>query len=167
MKREHKILLFCLISLVFVGCDRATKSLAKEHLQNKEPLSYFHDTVRLEYAENTGAFLSFGAEWPQALSFCVFTIFPLLFLSGLFIYAIKKSKEIGILKMLAFVFIFSGGIGNIIDRVIFNKHVSDFMNLGINNLRTGIFNVADVYVTTGVFLLLLLNFKERKNPAAT
>jgi signal peptidase II len=163
MKHKNKILLFCIICLAFIGCDRATKSLAKEHLQNKEPLSYLHDTVRFEYAENTGAFLSFGAEWPRAAGFLVFTILPLLFLSGFFVYVIKKSAKFSSVKMLAFVLIFSGGIGNIIDRIIFNKHVTDFMNVGINNLRTGIFNVADLYITAGVFLLLLLSIKERKN----
>jgi signal peptidase II len=162
MKHKNKILLFCIISLSFIGCDRATKSLAKEHLQNKEPLSYFHDTLRFEYAENTGAFLSFGSDWPQAAGFIVFTILPLLFLSGLFIYAIKKSGEMSFLKQLAFVLIFSGGIGNLIDRIIFNKHVSDFLNVGINNFRSGIFNLADMYITTGVLILLFLSFTERE-----
>jgi signal peptidase II len=61
--------------------------------------------------------------------------------------------------MLPFALVFSGGIGNIIDRIIFDRHVVDFMNLGVNNLRTGIFNFADVYVVTGVTLLLVARYK--------
>ena len=44
---------------------------------------------------------------------------------------------------------------NIIDRILFDRHVTDFMNLGIQNIRTGIFNVADICVTAGAIGLLL------------
>jgi signal peptidase II len=163
MKKNQKILVFCLLCIACFGCDRVTKNLAREHLQNREPLSFFHGTVRLEYAENTGAFLSFGADWPPMAGFLVFTILPLCFLCALLIYAIKKSGNSGYLKMTALGMIFSGGIGNLADRVIFNKHVSDFLNIGINGIRTGIFNVADVFISTGVFLLLLLQLRERRD----
>ncbi|MDX2250939.1 MAG: hypothetical protein NW202_01515 [Nitrospira sp.] len=44
-----------------VGCDRITKDLAQQHLAGQPPLSWFQNTVRLEYAETAGAFLSAGA----------------------------------------------------------------------------------------------------------
>ena len=160
MKIKYRILFFCISCFVFIGCDRATKNFAKIHLMDKEPLSFLHNAVRLEYAENTGAFLSFGAEWPKAINFWVLSVFPLLFLVGLFIYAINQSKQINLLQMLSFAFIFSGGIGNIIDRILFDRHVIDFMNVGINNIRTGIFNFADVYVTTGIILLLINQYRK-------
>ena len=65
--------------------------------------------------------------------------------------------------MFPFAFIFSGGIGNIIDRIMFDRHVVDFMNLGVNNLRTGIFNFADVYVTTGVTCCWLPGTKDPRD----
>ena len=154
MKIKYKILVFCLISIVFIGCDRATKNLARIHLKDKEPLSWFHNTVRLEYAENTGAFLSFGEGWPKSISFWLLSALPLLFLSGFFVYALKRSGTMNFLEMLPFTLIFSGGIGNIMDRILFDRHVTDFMNLGIQSIRTGIFNFADVYVTAGVIILV-------------
>ena len=45
---------------------------------------------------------------------------------------------------------FGGGVGNLIDRVLFENGVIDFLNVGIGNLRTGIFNVADMAIMTGV-----------------
>ena len=159
MKVKYRILFFCLFCFAFIGCDRATKNLAKLHLMDKEPLTFLHNTIRLEYVENTGAFLSFGAEWSRTTSFWLLSVFPLFFLITLFIYAINKSRQISFLQMLPFALVFSGGIGNIIDRIIFDRHVVDFMNLGVNNLRTGIFNFADVYVVTGVTLLLLARYK--------
>lgn len=161
MKNWLRILLFCFTSLVFVGCDRITKNLAKEHLMYREPISYFHNTVRLEYVENTGAALSLGDQLSKPLSFWLLSIIPLIFLLILFIYVIGKMRELSPLKMLSFSMIIAGGLGNIIDRIMFDRHVTDFMNVGIQNLRTGIFNFADVCVTAGV-IGLLISYRESK-----
>jgi signal peptidase II len=60
-------------------------------------------------------------------------------------------------------------LGNIIDRLVYDRHVTDFMNLGIGSLRTGIFNVADMCVTGGVIGLLIVSYTEKKPepPAVT
>ena len=165
MKRGVKIILLCIIAVVFIGCDRVTKELAKEHLKDKAALSFYHDTFRLDYVENTGAFLNFGSDWPATASFWLMNILPLLFLAGLFIYTIIKTATHTLMGVLPFLLICSGGLGNVIDRMVYDRHVTDFMNLGINNLRTGIFNFADVYVSTGVVMLLVFQWKNRnKNP---
>ena len=62
--KNFKLLLLCVTTLMFIGCDRVTKNIAKDHLKNKEAISYFHDTFRLEYAENTGAAMSLGDSLP-------------------------------------------------------------------------------------------------------
>ena len=161
MKIRYKILVFCFLCFVFVGCDRTTKDLARLHLQNRAPLSYLHKMVVLEYAENTGAFLSFGSEWPESLGVWVFGLLPLLCLSGLFVYVIRKSGQMSWLDLLPVALVFSGGLGNIMDRIIFRRHVVDFMNLGIQNFRTGIFNFADVYVTIGVLLFIFIKLRSK------
>jgi len=166
MKRPVKILLLVFSSLTLISWDRATKELAKEHLANKTPLSYFHNTIRLEYVENTGAALNLGDSLPKNASFWLLSVIPFIFLSGLFYYGIKRSKELSVSKMMAIALIFSGGIGNIIDRVLHDRHVSDFMNIGINNFRTGIFNLADVCVTTGVIMFAILNYRQRNMQTA-
>jgi signal peptidase II len=162
MSTKRKILFFCLLSIGLIGLDRLTKNLAKEHLQNREPLSYLHDTVRLGYAENTGAFLSFGADWPEVVSFWVFGIAPLLLLGGFFVYCVVKAKVLSFNQLVPFALIFAGGTGNIADRLMYNRHVTDFMNVGIGSLRTGIFNVADMCVTTAVIILVIQSFKKDK-----
>ncbi|HTE10891.1 MAG TPA: signal peptidase II [Chitinophagaceae bacterium] len=160
MKRNIKIILFCTISIVFIGCDQVTKELAKVHLKDKAVMSFYHDTFRLDYVENTGAFLSFGDDWSPATSFWLMNVLPLVFLMGLFVYAIRKTATNTLMNIFPFLLIFAGGLGNIIDRIVYNRHVTDFMNLGINNLRTGIFNVADVYVTAGVIMLLVMQWRK-------
>lgn len=166
MTSRLKIILFCTLSLLFIGCDRATKDIAKEHLQGKEDRSYFHDTFRLMYTENTGAALGLGDSLPQPANFILLGILPLGFLLLLFGYAVKKAAKMSFMKMFSLALIFSGGIGNIIDRLLFDRHVTDFMNIGINNLRTGIFNVADVCITAGAIGLLLF-FRDKEIKPAT
>jgi signal peptidase II len=156
MKTWGKILLFCVVCATFIGCDRVTKQLAKDHLMNNPPKSYFHDTFILEYAENTGAALSFGDNLPQATSFWLLAILPLLVMVALFIYVVKQINNFTWLKLFGLTLILAGGLGNIIDRIIYDRHVTDFMNLGIGDLRTGIFNVADVCITTGVITLFIV-----------
>jgi signal peptidase II len=133
---------------------------------NKAPISYFHNTIRLEYVENTGAAMSLGDDLPKTVSLWVFSIIPLLILSGVFAYAIKRSNQLSIGKMMAIALIFSGGIGNIIDRLLYDRHVADFLNVGINNFRTGIFNFADVCVTAGVIMFAVFHYKERNKQIA-
>jgi signal peptidase II len=53
------------------------------------------------------------------------------------------------------VLIAAGGMGNLVDRVLREGRVIDFMNLGLGPVRTGIFNVADVQIMVGLGLLLL------------
>ena len=56
--------------------------------------------------------------------------------------------------MIALSFIIGGGIGNIYDRILYNS-VTDFMYFELGSFHTGIFNMADVSVVVGGFLILL------------
>lgn len=155
MQPRVKIILFCLLSIAFIGCDRYTKQLAKTHLMYAPAKSYLNNTFVLEYAENTGAALSLGDNLPKAASFILLSLLPLGLMVWLFIYFIQKRRETTPTKALAYALIFSGGLGNLIDRIFNDRHVTDFMNVGIGSLRTGIFNVADMCVTGGVIVLFL------------
>ena len=160
MSKQVKLFLFLFSSILFIGCDHVSKELAKEHLKDRAPRSYYHDTFRLEYVENTGAFLSFGDNWSKTVSFWTMSIIPLIILVAIFIYAVRRAGNHSFWSLFPFVLIVSGGLGNIIDRIVYNRHVTDFLNLGINNLRTGIFNLADLYVTAGVIMLFFFQFRK-------
>lgn len=154
--------MFCICCLAFIGCDRYTKDLAKQHLKDKPGISYLNDSVRLLYVENTGAALSLGDDLPKAASFWLLSMLPLAILMGVFIYTVKNIEQLRRMKIFSIALIFSGGIGNIIDRILYDRHVTDFLNLGIGNIRTGIFNVADICVSAGVIGLLLF-YNDKKN----
>lgn len=163
MKTRLKLMLFCVSSLLFIGCDQVTKHMAKEQLMFHAPITYLHNTVILEYAENTGAALSLGDSMSKTASFWLLSILPLLCLLGMFVYVVIKIEGFSKLKAFSLSLILAGGLGNIIDRIFADRHVTDFMNVGIGNLRTGIFNVADMCVTGGVIGLLILAYTEKKH----
>src|SRR5205814_9807487 len=130
--------------------------------KNKESISYLHDSFRLQYVENTGAALSFGDELSKNSSLWLLSILPLTFLLFLSGYVIKNSTQMSTLKLSAFMLIVAGGLGNIFDRIAYDRHVTDFMIVGFKNIQTGVFNFADVYVTAGA-IMLLISFREKKN----
>jgi signal peptidase II len=165
MKTKIKVVLLCLLSFFLVSCDQITKDLAKQYLMYKGTFSYFHDMFRLEYVENTGAAMSLGANLPQPYNLLLLGIIPLIIMLALIIYAFMHIKQLNTFRIIAFALVFAGGIGNIIDRILRDRHVTDFMNVGINNLRTGIFNVADVCITVGVICLFVSLKNQDSNPA--
>ena len=76
--KKTTTILFVLFSCV--GCDQATKSLARQNLAGIEPISMFNDIFRFQYAENPGAFLSFGANIPEHVRYAIFTLLIGVFL---------------------------------------------------------------------------------------
>ena len=101
--------------------------------------------------------MSLGAGLPDGLRAVVMTGLNALILGGLLCY-LFLGKKVGGLSSCAFSLVASGGIGNLIDRIFRDGRVVDFMNLGITSgqfsLRTGIFNVADVAIMAGLFLVI-------------
>jgi len=142
-----------------IAVDQATKYYAHENLKGTLMTSYLGDTFRIQYATNTGAFLGLGDALPENVRFWLFNVFTSVVILGIFVYVIVSSK-MKVLESIAFALLVSGGIGNLIDRVMRGGYVVDFMNMGIGKLRTGIFNVADMAIMGGIFLLLTYKFFE-------
>jgi signal peptidase II len=160
MNRKKQILLTVVVLAINYSLDRITKMLAENYLQGRETLSYFYDTIVLEYAENRGAFLSVGSNWPDAIKYITLLIIPILgCLYGLYYCAFKMTDK---RTIIVFVSIIGGGLGNLIDRLFNDFRVVDFLNIGIGSVRTGILNVADMSVTFGVIYLLVYQFKSKK-----
>jgi signal peptidase II len=156
LKRIQMILVICLIS---VGLDQGTKWYASEYLSRFEMTSYWSDLLRIGYAENTGAFLGLGSSMSDSAKFWIFVCAVAVILSALLIY-ILKTKTQTFYGLASLTLIFSGGISNFYDRAVNNGAVIDFLNLGIGSLRTGIFNVADMAIMLGVFLLFFAKDKK-------
>ncbi len=151
------------IVVLTIGCDQVSKRVASTHLVDTPRRSFLGDAVRLEYAENRGAFLSLGADlppWARTALFVVGTSFVLAAcLVSLFTHSWPPTAVLGICLYLG------GGASNLADRLA-DGHVIDFLNIGLGPLRTGIFNVADMAVMSGVALFLLAHFRPSRATAA-
>jgi signal peptidase II len=145
-----------------VGCDQTTKYVATKSLCGTPPLSCLSDTLRLEYALNPGGFLSVGCNLPPQPRFWVFVALNTMFLVGAVCILVAK-WNMPLANFVALVLVLAGGIGNVIDRVLHNGLVTDFLNLGIGPVRTGIFNVADMVLTVGG-LALVLTYRGSSKP---
>lgn len=153
---KNKLYVILLIMLTCVGCDQITKSIAKDTLRMSPPRTYLSETFRLQYAENTGAFLSLGSGLPKVVRTWLFTFLSGGLLIGLLLYMLM-SRDLNRQHIFALSMILGGGFSNLIDRMLHDGRVVDFMNMGIGNVRTGIFNFADVLIMSGMGLIILFN----------
>ena len=105
-------------------------------------------------------YLNFYLIWNKGIAFGLFSfnensIYNLIttiivFISALVLVLSVKSKG---LKKYAFLFVFAGSTGNLFDRIYYSA-VPDFIDFHINNFHWFIFNVADIFITTGVLCLI-------------
>ena len=150
----RKLLLISTTALISIAADQFTKYLANQYLIGREPISYLHDFFVLIYSINHGAFLGLGHTLPEHMRTLIFSLLVGVFLLGFTVYALRN-KAFTRWHDIACGLIISGGFSNLYDRITNNGGVVDFMNMGIGSLRTGIFNVADMAIMAGTFLLII------------
>jgi signal peptidase II len=153
MTVRWKTAALCLVMLSCISCDQATKAMARGGLVGR-PISFLGDAVRLEYAENTGAFLSLGASLPSRTRTLLFVGGTSLIILGLLV-ALARYRQGSMTGAFGLALLAGGAVGNLIDRVVYGGAVVDFVSLGLGPFRTGIFNLADVAITLGVVLVAL------------
>ena len=161
MKHAGFKLALLVLVLTTIGCDRVTKQLAKNALAGGGSRSYLSDTLRLEYAENTGAFRSLGENLPGGAGRRLFAYGTGVMLVALAVVAVRQRWRGAALAGACL--IWAGGASNLIDRLA-RGSVVDFINVGIGPVRTGIFNVADLAVTIGIALLFAAHRGRDRRP---
>src|SRR5690606_12012651 len=136
LRHIQRLLPAVLIMLFTAGCDRLAKNIAQESLMFSPPVSLINDVVRFEYAENTGAFLSLGADMPDAARFIVLGVLVGVLRAVMSGYMLR-TRSLRTAELISLALIAGGGIGNLIDRLVAG-YVVDFVSIGFNGLRTGI-----------------------------
>ena len=109
-------------------------------------------------------FLNVYLIWNEGIAFGLFSFdqknlynyLTVMILIIVFVILFMLIKSQGI-KKYALLMIFGGAIGNLCDRIYY-KAVPDFIDLHINNFHWFIFNIADMFITLGVFLMILSEF---------
>lgn len=144
-------------AVILIGLDQATKYLALTNLKPIGSMVFIKGFVDFTFVENRGvAFGMFsGQRWFILLLTVVITVALLYYYNKL-----PKTKEYQMVRMVM-ILIFSGAIGNMIDRV-FRGYVVDFFEFSF--FRFPVFNVADIYVVVGVCILAFLILFVIKEP---
>ena len=150
-----------------IAVDQISKVIVRASLIPRQERPILGSYFTLNNVENKGAFLGMGSELNSTVRVIFLLILPLLVLSYL-IYYIFKNKQLETFALVALCMIAGGGIANVFDRIAFGK-VTDFLHIDLGGgFRTGIFNLADLAVTSGMFILLIGSFmarKKNKNPS--
>lgn len=148
---RNTILLFIL--MCNLGCDQWSKAIARNELIEQAVVKTAYKPLTLIKVENTGAFLSFGEAMPEGVKFVLLSLLPLLVLAyGL--YHLLMHAHVGKAYAIGLCFVIGGGAGNLYDRLLHGS-VTDFMHLDFGLVQTGVFNMADVSIMVGLFLLFI------------
>jgi len=148
-----------------VGCDQTSKHLARTHLGRFGSIELPNGWGELRVAENPGSFLSLGATMPRAWRLGLLTFGVTASMMLLFGY-LARSPNLRWLVFTGLVLIWCGGSSNLIDRFTRDGMVTDFVFLRLGPLHTGVFNIADVLIMAGLFLLVGDACRERSHRKA-
>lgn len=154
MSRCSRLVLFALVTGLTVGLDQLTKAIARATLSAGEDLVLLGDLIRVLLGSNTGAFLGLGSALPPIVRTMIFGVFVALLLTVVTVY-ILRSPDLPPGVVVGGSMVVAGGLGNLIDRIAQDGEVTDFLNVGIGPVRTGIFNVADLAIVAGAICLFL------------
>ena len=152
-KKENFYFLL-IISLIFF-LDRYSKF---EILRNFSDNSFYvNDFLNLYLIWNTG--IGFGLLSSNSLLFYNLTS---LIIAGvifaLILFGIRSDK----FDKIVFSIIIGGALGNFLDRLIYNA-VPDFIDIHYANFHWFTFNVADIFITFGIFIYITKELFVRKN----
>lgn len=154
MSRSKKYALtgiFTALLLTFL--DQWSKYAATVHLMNQPEIPLIKGALELKYLENRGmAFGMLQGKVPLLILLCA------VFFALLLYFYIRVPKKSYYLPLLLNAFLmFSGALGNLIDRV-FRGYVVDFIYFSLIDFP--IFNLADIYVVcSGIILIFLVCVK--------
>jgi signal peptidase II len=155
-----RIILIITVVLVNIGCDQVSKKIVRQSVYPYEMIHLFDNHLTVTRVENSGAFLSAGDSLPDTTKHVFLSLVPLMAVLLGFIYVFTKP---GIPRnmLIGFCFVIGGGIGNLFDRMEYGS-VTDFLHIKFGVFQTGIFNLADVSIVSGIIIVLLQFLLKKK-----
>jgi signal peptidase II len=160
MKLSRTLSIVLLISGT-IAIDQISKVIVRTNVVPYQESEILGSYFTLNNVENTGAFLGMGSDLSPTIKLIFLLILP-VFVLGYLIYYIFKNKQMDTYGLIALSSIAGGGIANVFDRIAYGS-VTDFLHINLGGVfRTGIFNLADLSVTTGMIILLVGSFIHRK-----
>ena len=149
MQRSNNERLFWPVLIGVAAVDAATKFWAVNQLQpQRMPHTVFGDLMRFTLVYNPGA--AFGLHVGQYSRWVmVLTLIALVILGRLY----RATRPGDLARVFSLALVCGGAVGNLVDRVRSPLGVVDFIDVGLADARWPTFNVADMAVSIGAFLL--------------
>lgn len=149
--KRNSCIIGAISSILLLFLDQLTKYFASTNLKGGNSIILIKDVFQLHYLENRGA--AFGMMQGMKILFVIGTVLML----ALMIFIYWKSPMDKRYRWARFILILltSGALGNLTDRLVLD-YVVDFFYFELINFP--IFNVADIYVTCGMALMILFCF---------
>ncbi len=155
MFKKHLVDFFIIIFIFLI--DRASKLLIISSPETYE-----------QYGISVTSFLNFNLIWNEGIAFGLFSFDEKLYYNFLTIFICLITAVIIWLmfrssgfEKLSYIMIIGGSFGNVFDRIFYSA-VPDFIDIHFNNFHWFIFNVADIFVTLGIFCLIIIEIFSKK-----
>lgn len=145
-KNKNKVYLTAVIVLLI---DQIVKLLIKTNMSLNEEISIIPNFFSIQYLKNTGA--AFSILENQTILLAITSIICI----SVIIYYLKKEENLTTAMYLSFGLVLGGILGNLIDRIVY-QGVIDFLSFQIFNYNFPVFNIADIGITIGVLLLIII-----------
>lgn len=150
MKSKQKI--YSIASIVIM-VDLILKFIVSSKLVENDIIKVIPNLFSIYYLKNTGA--AFSILQDSTAFLVILSALILLVLNNY----IDKEKDLNKISEISLGMVIGGIFGNMIDRII-NHSVTDFISFRIFNYNFPVFNIADIGITVGVFLLLISVLKD-------
>ena len=113
-------------------------------------------------------FLNISLIWNEGIAFGLLSFEEIYFYNFLtvlifiiiiaLIYMTIKSEGF---KKYSYIMVLGGALGNIFDRIL-HRAVPDFIDFHVGSFHWFIFNVADIFITLGVFFMVIVELTDKK-----
>ena len=157
---NKRTLLILVLVILNIGLDQFSKFQVRERVVPGSRTEIIGKQLQLMNVENSGAFLSMGSDSNPTVKLIFLLIVPVIVL-GIVLYYVITDKTLDKKSIIGFSCIAGGGIANVYDRLLYGS-VTDFLYMDFGGVfKTGVFNIADMSVTSGMILLLMSSFIKR------
>lgn len=145
---------FFILIIILICIDQISKFLVVFNKDNL-PKTIIKNFLNITYCENKGIAFGLASGYVQ-----LFSIITLVIIVTILICVCINFKKINTFLSIGIGLLISGGVGNLIDRLI-RSYVVDFIDFG-DFINFPIFNIADIFVVIGVIVIGISFLKNEK-----
>ena len=150
MVLKDKLICISLVTLIFF-LDRISKIKIINHQLDKERV-YINDFINLDLVWNTG--IGFGLLSSNSSIIYNSITGLIVIILIILVFMIIKSN---LFEKILYSIILGGALGNVYDRIVYFA-VPDFIDIHYQRFHWFTFNIADIFITIGIFLLIIKEF---------